>query len=316
MTVIFCGGEDIDFPNGVPVATTNTGGYFRAGYARVAISGTGPASNAKSITFSQLTTGWFTFRTGNWDSSSNVRRAGIVKSGTAGAGLWIGGGSLGNNNLALMSYNGTTQTQLAAEGGSSMAGGLHRIDLNVKAGSVDVYLDGTLLFTWTGNPLTTPGVSGFDQFGIAASYSSEFIAADEDTRLLSLVTLAPNAAGDANAWTGAYTDISETVNNDATSLYTDTVGQDAQFNLNDMPAGSFTIKAVKISARVSKSAVATAGSIGLGVKSGGTINSGAPVAQTTAWATMEAYLPSNPVTTNAWQQSEINALQMNFRSAA
>jgi hypothetical protein len=252
-----------------------------------------------------------------------------------GTGVFVGTGTGTSGNafkLALykIDANGTTQTKVE-ESGTTLSGPC-KVDVQIQAAgwpnvTVTAYVNGVQSLSTTMD-LTSTGLSSFNQFLLPANnaggtngWMSEFIVADEDTRLFSLSTLAPNAAGDANAWTqttagsNGYQDLNETAIDDAAVWYTNATGQDAQVNLTNLPAGTFTVKAVKIEARCARTAGSTAGSIALGVKSGGTIDPGAAQAQQTAWATYERYMAQNPVTANAWQPSDVNALQLNLRSA-
>ena len=326
MTILWAGGEDTDFPtNTFPLNAS--AGNFRSGYARTAIqASTGSAGvYAKGVPFSggAVTSAWITGRVSSTAFSSGRPLFGLGLSGTDKA-LLVGIGSAANK-VGIYRIDGATATAIATETSSSLQNSqINRIDMQVinygASATVNVYVAGVLALTFTGNVATT-GMTNFDSVFLGnptagTYYYSEFIVADEDTRTMNLVTLAPNAAGDANAWTGTYADVDETTISDADALYTDTVGQDAQIALSNLPAGYWACKAVKLAARCSKSSGAVAGSVGLGIKSGGTINSETPAAQATAWATRERLLLVNPVTGVAFTQTELDALQLNFRSAA
>lgn len=189
--------------------------------------------------------------------------------------------------------------------------------------TVTVYVGGVLVITYSGD-VTVPGMTDFDCtiFGLGDGSAvnpdavSEIVVADEDTRLFSLVAMAPNGAGGTDAWTGAYTDCNPITINDANAVYTNTVGQDEEFNLTDLPSGTFTIRAVKISARASKSAGATATKLKLGYGTNSSTDVGAAQSLTTAWACYERLDQQNPVTSNDWQQSEMNPLQVLMESAS
>jgi hypothetical protein len=174
--------------------------------------------------------------------------------------------------------------------------------------------------TYTGN-IAASGVSNLDQVWFYSStsfnvYYSEIIVADEDTRSLALVTLAPNAAGTTQQWTGAFTDVNETGVNDATYNVTNVTLQDQQYNLIDLPAGSFVVKNVMVSARANTSAGSVATQVALGVRSGTTVSVGAAQTAGVTYATFTQFIgPNDPNTGAPWTTAAINALQLNLRSS-
>ena len=326
MAILWCGSEDIDFPNGGAVTTDSTAGYFRASYARGTIYNANAGVMLRSIPFpgGAVTSCWFSFYGRTFTSLSTSKGyVGLGLSNTA-KGLFIGSGA-SSTKLALLKFDGTTWTVLASESGTSLTvATLHRFDIQVidfgANATINVYLGGALLVTYTGD-VTVSGMSNFDSVFTYCPLNatliglSEVIVADDDTRTLSLVTLAPAAAGDANAWTGAYTAVDEIATNDADVVYTNTADQNCQFNLSNLPAGTFIIKGVKNAARVAKSASATANKLKLGVKTNSTVNVDTGSAATTAWVTQERYMATNPVTAADWSMAEIDALQINLQSA-
>jgi hypothetical protein len=133
---------------------------------------------------------------------------------------------------------------------------------------------------------------------------------------MSLVTMAPNAAGDANNWTtGTFGGINPTTINDASVIAVNTTAQDFEANVIDLPSGSFAVLAVRAAVRAEVTAGSTPTSVKLGVKTGGTINVDAGHALTAAFTTYERLMTTNSVTAAAWLASDMNALQMDLRSA-
>ncbi|MGB8887110.1 MAG: hypothetical protein WCC87_10335 [Candidatus Korobacteraceae bacterium] len=328
MSILWCGGEDLDFQQStLPGVTTNTQ-YYRTGYARCALAVPESGNAAKSNQFSggAVTSAWVSWRWANGGLNTSQRIGGVGQFSSQKS-LVLGSGTSVNNKLTLYKYDGTTLTALAAESGTSLLTyTIQRIDLQITSygatATVNVYIDGVLVITFTGD-VTVSGMTGFDctvfgtynNFGGIAAFS-EVIVADEDCRLFSLVTMAPNAAGDTDQWTGAYTDCNPITINDANAVYTNTTGEVEEFNLIDLPAGTFTIKAVKISARASISAGATATKLELGYKTNSTLSVGTAQSLTTAWACYERIDQQNPVTSNDWQQSEMNPLQVAMESSS
>ncbi len=330
MSILWCGGEDLDFQQGTLPAVYGGGGSYRSGYARCSLQSPSGGNAAKSNQFSggAVTSGWM-----SWEmycqtfSRSTSQRFGGVGQFSSQNSLVVGSGASSGGKLTLYKYNGSTLTALAAESGTSiLTNTIQRIDMQITSygasATVNVYIAGVLVITFTGD-VTVSGMSGFDccVFGVDATASgpcdfSEVIVADEDTRLFSLVTMAPNAAGNTDQWTGAYTDCNPVTINDANAVYTNTVSQVEEFNLIDLPTGTFTIKAVKISARASISAGATATKLELGYYTNSTLTEGTAQSLTTAWACYERLDNTNPVTSNAWQQSEMDPLQVAMESSS
>jgi len=322
MTILWCGGEDIDFPNGSMVTVTGAS-HARTGFARGAVY-CGAYGRSNPFTGGAVTSIRLLFNVYiGWTPAASVLFCGVIKDSESNSGLWIGSSTSSGTKVALFKYDGTTKTQVSAETYNSLVDGIRRIDVEImnygSSATINVYCDLALVISYTGD-VSISGVSNFSAVGLGGLVNielSEIIVADEDTRTFSLVTNAPSAAGTTSAWTaGAYTDIDETTINDATVAYTDTADVNQQFNLINTPTGDFSVKAVKIAARATKSADASVGTLKLGINSGGTVNVDAGQSLTTGWGTYERYMQVNPITTNAFTEAEIDALQLNIQSAA
>ena len=332
-TVLWAGGEDVDFPNGATgaVSTCVAGscwtGATRGGYSRTCIWTTnGGNTPVLSNTFSggAVTSAWLSFRMRN-NFGANRRWSGFGKSGTS-AFLGIGTSPSSGTKVALKKYDGTTLTQIAEESGNSLAGGPAKLDMQIinygAAGTVNIYVNGaaTPALTYTGD-IRVGAIASWDSFALVTddgwpSCSSEFLVADTDTRSMSVVTLNPNANGDTNQWTGTQSDLNESYINDATAVGNDAVGggQNFQCHMSDLPAGNFKIEGIKIAARTAQNG-GNVTSIAVGVKTNATVSVPAPVALTSAWTTTETYYSSNPVMAAPWAVSEINSLQLNLQSS-
>lgn len=331
MPILWCGGEDIDFPAGVSMSFDSSAGRFRSGYARgsqlipVTLNTAG-----LSLPFAggAVTSCWVSCRLAllsNGEVSTSY--FGLGRSGTSGW-LVIGTSAASPSRLALQTHLGTTLTQLAAETGNSLpTSGLLKIDIQVvnygATALVNVYVDGVLLIEFSGDTRVT-GVTDLDEVVIpSAGFSSsrpqvsEVIVADEDTRALpGLVSLALTGDGTTTDWTGDYSTINQTTISDTTPNYTDTTALDQQFNWTNLPSGSFVIKAVKIAARMAKSATPSVTQVKIGYNHGGTpgFGTGATKAVTTAYETYEQLDSLNPVTSADWAQADMNALQVDLQS--
>ena len=332
MGILWSGGEDISFPAGSVVSVDTTAGRFRAGYARCAVyqAGNGLISRGTPFSGGAVTSCWVTARlyAGDFQTTyGGARQFGVGRSGAEGS-LWIGALSTDKTKLGLHAWDGAAVTLLASSPGSVFANdALYRLDLQIagfgETATVRVYLDNVLLFTYTGD-LSGLGISDLDSVLLAGVFAtgydsslhaSEIIVSAEDTRLFSLVTLAPNAAGDANTFTaGAYTDINEVAKNDADTAYSDTPGQGLLVGLSDLPEGDFIVKDLAVVARLSDGV----GGMGmkLGVKTNGSVVLSDTIALEGAWETKGMSFPINPITDNVFTLAEINALQLAFESAA
>lgn len=320
MNIYWCGGEDIDFPG---VTQVVMGGNVRSGYARASLNNPS-MRNSPPFDAGELTSAYAASRA--WlDDSKNSKFFGLVKDGSGGKGIYFGTGNTADRSAALWSFDGTTWTKLAETAGVALpykdVNGTHLMLYVASYGAsatVKAFLNGTELLSYSGD-VSIAGVAGFDAYGWGGvygntNYFSECIVSDEDCSTLSLVTLYPNAAGDANAWTGAHTDIDEESIADADAVYVDTAAQDAQFNLTATPAGTFAVDAIKIVARACKTGDAAVGTVALGVKSGGTVDVDAGHALTTAWATYERL--TTTINGSQLTTALLDELQLNLRSAA
>jgi hypothetical protein len=328
MTILWCGGEDIDFPNGVPPTADTTGGTFRVGYGRCSLYGNTSFASARSLQFAggSITSGWIHAQSYGSTFTSNLG-VGFGQLSAGNVGLCVGTDSSSSTKCGLWQFNGgsSTRTQIAAESGNSIPGtALNQFDMQVvnfgASATVRVYVNKVLVITYSGNSAFN-GMAAMDCaliFGTSGTFtrSGEIIVADADTRTLSLVTMAPNAAGDNNNWdSGTFASINPTTINDANNIAVATTAKDFQANLIDLPSGSFTVAAVKIAARAQVQAGATPTSLKLGVRESGTNYLDGGHTLTTSWATYESLLTTNPATSAAWLQSAMNPLQLELQSA-
>lgn len=319
--VLWVGGEDIDFPNGGSVCAV--GGY-RSGYARQAIAACNTNIPAYSNSFpgGAITSGWLAAWIWGADATSH-KYVGFARSGQTSS-LWIGTSASSNVKLAIWKYDNTTWTEIATETtGSLTYDGQFRVDIELinygAAGTVNVYTNGgaTAKLSYTGN-LVAGGATDLDRVGVKGqgnwSAVSEIIVSSTDTRKMSLVTLAPNAAGTTSQWTGTYSNINPSVFSDATNITTNNSGDIFHANLIDLPAGNFQVLAVKETARMTQTGSGLT-SVSFGVRTNATDVTPAATPLLTTWGTFENYYLTNPVTATQWLPAEINALQLQFQAA-
>lgn len=334
MTILWCGGEDVDFPNG-NTPTLGTTWAYNSSHSRGYISAWAKTEPCWSTSFmgGGVTSCWFGFFMAVAYNTINNRIVGIIDSSTGSSvkGIYVGTSAYSGTayKMALYKWDGINLTTIASESGYSFPSGsivcdsIHKIDLQIvdygSSAVLRLYYEGSLVIEYNGD-ISITGVSSLNAIGILSPADvyialSEFFVADEDTRLMRLKTLAPSAAGDTSTnWTGAYTDIDEVTLSDTDRIYSSTADADFQANLTGMPTGTYSVKAVKVAAR----AVDGSGSLGmaLGVKTGGTVNVGATETCIGYWQTKERLMTINPVSGVAWTPADIEALQLNIRAKA
>lgn len=327
MAILWCGGEDIDFPNGAGTVFVSAALNARASYGRVALvnNTTTTANFLQSNAFpgGAVTSAWLTYRFNTSSFASNRILPGVGLSGTS-KGLFPATDASTAGKLALIKYDGSTRTQLAAESGTSLtpAGTTHRLDMQIisygASATVNIYFNNTLILTYTGD-VTVSGMTNFDSVSIPGNYNSnnvaEFIVSDVDTQpLTGLQTLALTGAGTTNNWTNnTFSNINGTTISDTNPTSSNVNNQVQDYNVTDATAGTYVVNLVKISARMAKSSTPAVNQVQLGYNNGSGsagAGTGATKAVTTAYATYEQYDAINPITGSAWAQSEITPLQI------
>ena len=331
-TILFAGGEDIDFPGGISACVITTAGTFRSAYARESITPCTPWNVAQSNQFNGggVTNLWLSTRvyefTNCCSGGANAGFIGVGKSGTLNS-LWVGTNNSNPWQLSIWTFNGATWTKLANESGGSLFVGVSKVDLQITnygaAGTASVYVNGssTPVVTYTGaiavggaTSLDTVFLTGGNNGSNYGFYQSEIIASTADTRSVSLATLAPNGAGTTNQWTGAYTNINPTSVNDTSNINDNNSGDVFQCTVTAPPAGSFSVQAVKVAARAAQGGSGLT-SVSVGLKTNGSPNTPAATLQALSFATTETYYNVNPITTINWTTTDLGTLQTNFTSA-
>ena len=311
-------GEDLDFVD--PISTN--GDQYRSGYARCSIVpvADGYMARTKPFPSGPITSCWLRVRIYHW-GNTNEHFFGLGRSGQAAtyAGLWIG--STANAGLlAIKTYDGANWVVKATSninvGTFTDFLDVQLIDYGTNA-TVNLYKAGQLLVTYTGD-ISVGSITDVDQVIIRRCNGyyrfSEIMVADEDLRATSLATLAPNAVGDLNQWTGAYTDINENPWNDASLLYANGAGLDAQFNLSNLPSGTWGVAGIKVAARAARSAGSAVTKLQLGVKSGGQVDVDAGQTVDVPFLTYERI--ASQINGAGLTQAQVDAMQINLRSAA
>jgi hypothetical protein len=329
MSVLWCGAEDVDFPNGSPITIDTGGTSYRTAYARCSLRPTAAGTYLKGLTFpgGPITSGW-------------LRAYLYCSGGTSGLQMMVGFGKSGTNSglgichqntsstLHILSMNAGTTTALATVNNVFSDLILVRIDMQVinfgTTNTVNVYVNGAFTATYTG-AISIPGVTNFDQVfigdpGAGFCWLSEIIVSDESTLAWQgLASCAPSGNGTTQQWSNpAFTNFNPVTINDANSTFSNTVGQDEQATLVAIPAGNFQIKAVKVIARALATAGATATQVKLGFNNtnNATVAVGAAHALITGFSPVEDYFATDPTSaggTGPWGTS-LTGYQLDMRS--
>lgn len=217
-----------------------------------------------------------------------------------------------------------SRTVLVSGSAFQTSGVLQKLDIQVNysaAGSVNVYLDGTLIISYSGDVTTdsATGLSGavlgacaFPMSG-GANHWSEVICADTDTRGLSLVTLAPNGNGNTFSFdSGSYTSINETTLDDTTLISSGTAGQLAQFTIGSAGiTGNPGIKALAVTARAAKGGTGPQNAKA-SARTGGANYASAAIALPAALGRIQGVFTTNPATAAPWSASDLTAAGLNI----
>lgn len=323
MSIIWCGGEEIDFPNGGSVEPYLATPYYDPVYSRCGIHPLATFGTIKSILFTGITSGWIhCYITMGSLTYTIPGMIGICQSSNS-KGLWVGIPD-SSKKFAIRTGDDASYNTLASESGTSLEGG-DRLDLYFSglgvSENVKLYHNGTLIIDFTGD-VSQSSMSlldcvylrgGHSMFGNMTHFS-QIIVADEDTRLMSLKTLVPNAAGDLNEWSGLYTDVDEGYLSDADTIYTTEGSKSVQLNLTGMPTGNFNVKAVKVIGRAADGTGVL--DIKAGVKTNSVVHLGDQKGLEGAWKSVEEMFNTNPETANPFTSGEIDALQIAFQSVS
>lgn len=326
MTILFCGGEMDDFVLAGTVAANTTSTRYRTAYARMAVDVTGSttAANTAKAAFTASATFWLTARL--YSPSTLTANGYILYLASAGnQRIRLRVSSTAPSTIYLEKYDGASATTLATSSATITGATQYRLDLGVvygAGGSILVYLDGVLIITYSGDA-TAGGSTTLDGLYLSSPHSanlgawSEVIVSTQDSRTLSLATLAPNAAGTASTWTsGAYTDIDEVTASETDVIVSATANQVFNANTTGMPSGwsNLTVTAIKVVASAARGATGPS-KLAVGCRTNSADSFPASVTIDTGYSTpYTTYYEINPVTGVAWTTTEVDAFQIALKS--
>lgn len=336
---LFIGGEDIDFT--LPVAgadfTTDTTA-FRSSFARVGIqpkfdNGT-EAANPVLATFTQAQSAfWVSLRMAYSAASTSGSGGRSMIALYDGSSKRLALGLNDNMTVALVAFDNTGSPAVLTTSAQPLPHGqVMKLDIQVSysgTGSVIVYVNNSVLLSYTGAVAKSGSTSlsamslhsvgsGSTDPASPTSTFSEIIVATTDTRAMSLATLAPDANGAGGGWTGSYADIDEAVANDYDGITANTAEVTGFYGLSGLPAGGFTVPAVKVAARASRGSTAPT-NLQLGVRTGGstgTTGLGDAQAVTTGWTNVAQIFEADPTSNAAWTQATVSSLEIAVKSKA
>lgn len=324
MTLLFVGSEqeafDLIGTAGITFDTA-TAGSFDATMSRGAIRVAGLGAAYARKTFSPQTSVWIHARCSigigssffNIINSSGTTVFRVSTSHTTG---------YANYNYKPEYYNGSSWITMgdSAVVPSSSVG----IDFDVKiniatfGGAIDVYMDGVLMFSFSGNTsFLGSGISEFRMFSPDGSnvWFSQTIISTTITVGMKVATLSISGAGTTSQWVGSYTDINETVLSDTTFISDNTNGDISTYQVTDVPTGgNFNVGAIIVSARAERGATGVQ-NLELGVRSGGANHWGSPVSGLiTAFGPFQEIMTTDPATGLPWTISGANAVEIGVQA--
>lgn len=229
--------EDISCVFQGTITVSTTAGHFEAGVSRLALSINAgvttipPSNRLETNTFSAASSDFwvsFNYHQALASTTASVQLVGFYD----GANVRLGLEGTGNNQEIRLYKRDTTPTKTTlatATGSLCAAATLCKLDIHVVyavSGSVNVYNNGTLILTYSGDTTTNSAttlnkvyLSGGLSPGGAIRFSQLFVS-DSDTRSMKSYTCAPNAAGATQSWTGSVGNVNPNSYNDATFNYT------------------------------------------------------------------------------------------------
>jgi len=265
-TILFAGGEDVDFSLIGDTAPSNTSGFFRTGYARSAIrvsttATTDPNNNRfYTPTFTAGSTIWFHAVERNENNTTETSNGQYLCaiSPDAVCRLVIRAVTGTQVKISKRDSAGSFTDLVTCSLGAWPLNSLTEMDWFINyntSGSTIIYVGGVNICSYTGN-VTTDSATQINQFYLSngsafhGTYWSEIIIADTDTRDMNLFTCFPSGAGTTQSWTGAYTDVSPVTITDTAAITTTSTSAIGNFTCPSLPSGAFTVPAVVQSARV------------------------------------------------------------------
>ena len=315
-TIYFGGGEDCDHVAlGTGCSITTTAGAYRSTYSRCALVASSDLNGGfwqNQLAYSSTPSSfWWGCRLAMGDlsganagflafvDSANLIRLQITVSGGFAAVYKVntaGVGTLLTNTLGgWRFFSGTT--------GGTDKFVIHWV--NSASGSIDIWVNGVKQFNYSGDTTTETTGIAYHRLATGASSAacwSEIIVTDSDCRTWNLQTLAPVANGNTHSFdtgTPAAANVNEVTLSDATLDGSTTPGQVDQYTLPSLAAGTYTILAVGMSARLQRGSTGPT-KMDLGVRVSGTDYWSADQSLDLAWNNSQNWWTADPSISATW----------------
>lgn len=326
-TIYFAGGEDHDhYQVGGGIVDTGTAGSFRSTYSRCGLRINNTLDNTAywqnyATWASTPSTFWFSTRMAAnsgasagsgtkfivFCDSANIPRLRLTSTGSS----IIIVQKLNTAGTATTLPNTLTPWTYVASG-TNIADKIDIHWVNSVSGSIDIYFNLVHVYSYTGDTTTETTAIAYHRGGWigggANSWYSEFIVSDTDTRSFNLQTLAPVANGNTHNFdTGspAAANVNEITLLDATLDGSTTAGQIDQYTIPALAAGTYTIFAVGISARMQKGTSGPS-KMDLGVRQSGTDYWSSDFTLDNAWWNYQNWWVTDPSTSATWTSLPVN----------
>jgi hypothetical protein len=339
MSILWCGGEDVDFPNGSAINVVTNTSYFRSSFSRCSISSGVGVSSSNAFPGGSVTSCWFSFQLGFFPENSNgSQRGGALTAGisntavaTNGTGIYVY--TTAGFGIGIAKFDGTTTTVLASGSNSTIPNStqVQRMDMQVvnygTSSIITLWMNGAIACTFSGNS-TVGSLSSFNCVVVSTSPSgnfgalgcgSEFLVADEDTRFMAVKTCAPLALGTTASWSGVVGNVNPAAITDANSVSVNATAQDEQFTQNGLPTGTWSVRQIKVTSRGAASAGAVATKFTPGFRLAGSVvlTGGTTHSPGTAFGNFEDFWTNNPVSGVAWTPTDVATgnLQLELQSS-
>ena len=186
-----------------------------------------------------------------------------------------------------------------------------KLDINFDfvAGFVQIFVNGFQVFDYTSGLTSTDRAQGTYHAGVSSTtytaWSENFVCAT-DTRDMQMYTLAPNALGTLDQWTGALVNIDTPVVTDGAFDTTTTSGYVQRYKFSAIPTGNYIITGKFTNIRATQGAGSLTHLQAEQVVNGGHVEDSATQIVPTAFGPMQYIDLTNPYTGVLWTQADIN----------
>lgn len=249
MTVLFAGGRlDSVLVVGGTVTENSTATNFDSAYADAALSITTASSifeatqrdsSGVAVDLASGETGFYHFEARIASNYSNSNPAYLVDSS---GNPWLAMRGVGSGNYGLFYNSGTGASPTWTQIGSSFAvsSAVTPIDIKLTLGSphsAEWYVGGSSVASGTFTQASLTSIRGlrFAGNGIGANLFSQILIANGRSTVGAKVkTLRASGAGGNTGWTGAFTNVNEAVNNDATLDSTTAAGNRQTYAMGNL----------------------------------------------------------------------------------